>query len=179
MRSSWPSPRTPAVVSGAGLDLVVHARERFDCVDLTEHVVSRMVAAGLSEGLCVMFTRHTTCALTINEWEDGALEDFRRRVQDLFPPDDYYAHDDLDRRTQNLVPGERRNGHAHVAQMLMGGSSLSIPVRDGDLMLGTWQRIILVELDHPKRRDVALQLLGERTTDARPRQPAGISRLTA
>ena len=159
-----PSPVSDAIVLREGVtDLAVRAPARFAVVDLTEHVRRRVEEAGLHEGICVAFTRHTTCALAISEWEDGALEDFRRRLQALFPPDDYYAHDDLDRRTQNLVPGERRNGHAHVAQMLMGGSSLSIPVRGGRLLLGRWQRVLLVELDHPKTRSVALQLLGSRS----------------
>ena len=182
MRTSSPPAAGAEVWPAHGLDIMVRAPERLGFVDLTEHVVRRVLAAGLIDGLCVAFTRHTTCALAINEWEDGALADFRRRLEELCPPDEYYAHDDLQRRTQNLVPGERRNGHAHVAQMLMGGSSLSIPVRDGDLLLGRWQRLLLVELDHPKDRHVALQLLGERTASKRGAhalEPSGIPRLTA
>lgn len=168
------TPVSDAVVCPEGTsDLTVRAPARFALVDLTEHVRQRLETAGLEEGICVVFTRHTTCALAINEWEEGALEDFRRRLQALVPPDDYYAHDDLDRRTQNLVPGERRNGHAHVAQMLMGGSSLSIPVRGGRLLLGRWQRVLLVELDHPKVRSVALQLLGSQARSASPRSLPG------
>ena len=166
------APRSDAIVAPDGtLDLVVRAPARFALVDLTEHIRLRLQAVDLQEGVCVVFTRHTTCALAINEWEEGAIEDFRRRLQVLFPPDDYYAHDDLERRTQNLVPGERRNGHAHVAQMLMGGSSLSIPVRGRRLLLGRWQRVLLVELDHPKTRSVALQLLGShlQASSTRPR----------
>ena len=144
------------------LDFVVRAPCRFGFVDLTDTLEERIARAGLVEGACVAFSRHTTCALLVNEWEDGAQEDFRRRLQAMFPPEDYYVHDDLALRTQNLVPGERRNGHAHVMQMLMGGTSITLPVRNGALLLGRWQRVALVELDHPKDRMVAFQMLASR-----------------
>ena len=162
------------VTSQGSLDLLVRPRARFDFVDLTYHVDRRVRAHELEEGACVVFARHTTCALIINEWERGALVDFRRRLEDLFPPDDYYEHDDLSRRTQNLVAGERRNGHAHVAQMLIGGSSLSVPVRDGCLLLGRWQRIIFVELDGPKERLIAVELLGRSAAQAPEKRSAEV-----
>jgi secondary thiamine-phosphate synthase enzyme len=99
----------------------------------------------------------------INEWEDGALEDLRGRLDSLFPPGDYYAHDDLERRTQNLTEDERRNGAAHVAQMIVGGTSHVIPVAEGRPMLGEWQRLFLLELDEPKPRTIVLQFLGSST----------------
>ena len=151
--------RSDPVLPGEGLDLVVRARFRLDFVDLTDVIQQRVEAACLVDGACVVFCRHTTCALIVNEWEDGAQEDFRRRLEAMFPVDDYYIHDDLDLRTQNLVPGERRNGQAHVMQMLMGGTSVTLPVRDGALLLGRWQRVAMIELDRPKDRMIALQML--------------------
>lgn len=150
---------SPGTVTPDGMDLMARANRRLGFVDLTDHLETSLTRAGIWDGACVAFSRHTTCALLINEWEDGALEDLRDRIRWLFPPDDYYAHDDHSRRTQNLMPAERRNGQAHVAAMLMGGASLAIPVRRGRLMLGRWQRVILLELDHPKDRSVALQFL--------------------
>ena len=149
----------PGSVQADGQDLIARADRRLGFVDLTEHLELSLNREGIWDGACIAFSRHTTCALLINEWEDGALEDVRNRIESLFPPDDYYAHDDHDRRTQNLMPSERRNGQAHVAAMLMGGTSLAIPVRSGRLLLGRWQRVILVELDHPKNRSIALQFL--------------------
>jgi secondary thiamine-phosphate synthase enzyme len=149
----------PGKVVPDGIDLIARADRRLGFVDLTDSLETSLSRAGIWDGACIAFSRHTTCALMINEWEDGALEDLRDRVQALIPLDDYYAHDDHTRRTQNLMPAERRNGHAHVAQMLMGGTSLAIPVRRGRLLLGRWQRVILMELDHPKDRSIALQFL--------------------
>jgi secondary thiamine-phosphate synthase enzyme len=143
--------------------VTVLASSRLGCIDLTEDLEALIEASGLQEGAVVVFCAHTTCALAINEWEDGVLEDLRKRLNALFPPDAYYAHDDLERRTQNLTEDERSNGAAHVAQMIVGGTSHVIPVADGRPMLGTWQRLFLLELDEPKPRAVVFQLLGSST----------------
>jgi len=110
----------------------------------------------------VAFCPHTTCALLINEWEDGALGDFRERMLHLVPEDAYYAHDDLERRTQNLAEShERQNGHSHVSSMLLSASSHAIPISAGEPMLGRWQRLILFEMDEPKERRVVFHAFGE------------------
>ena len=138
--------------------VTVEAEHRLAFVDLTPALESE--AAGVGDGFAIAFCRHTTCALLINELEDGARGDLAARLDELFPPSRYYAHDDLSIRTQNLQPGERANGHAHVAQMLMGGTSHTIPISGGAPLLGRWQRLLLVELDEPKPREVVLQVYG-------------------
>ncbi|HYP24928.1 MAG TPA: secondary thiamine-phosphate synthase enzyme YjbQ [Actinomycetota bacterium] len=140
--------------------VTVEARHRLGFVDLTRHLVSEAARLGEADGFAIAFARHTTCALLINELEDGAQADLAARLDQLFPPSIYYAHDDLAIRTQNLQPGERANGHAHVAQMLMGGTSHTIPISGGTPLLGRWQRLLLVELDEPKPREVVLQVYG-------------------
>ena len=98
----------------------------------------------------------------LGEWEDGLLEDFRKRLLDLAPPDIYYAHDDLSRRTQNIGDWEEPiNGHSHIAHMIMGGSSHTIPVGAGRPLLGRWQRLLLVELDGARQRDLVFHCFGE------------------
>jgi secondary thiamine-phosphate synthase enzyme len=138
----------------------VHAERRLGFVDLTESLEAAISNARLSEGLCIAFSRHTTCGLLINEWEDGAQEDLIRRLDVLVPEGAYYAHDDMDRRTQNLVEDERANGRAHVLQMLIGGNSQVVPVAGGIPLLGRWQRLFLLELDEPKERSIVFQSLG-------------------
>lgn len=137
--------------------VTVTAPRRLGFVDVTP-ALEREVARAGGDGFALAFCRHTTCGLLINELEDGAQADLAARLDHLFPPSTYYAHDDLAIRTQNLQPGERANGHAHVAQMLMGGTSHTIPVADGVPLLGRWQRLLLVELDEPKPREVVLQV---------------------
>ena len=139
----------------------VHPSSRLAAVDLTDDLRRAIKDAGVTEGCVVAFCAHTTCALVINEWEDGALDDFRRRIDELVPAEVYYAHDDLARRTQNLQEGhERANGRSHVTQMLLGATSHAIPVAGGEPALGQWQRLMLIELDEPKEREVVLHVFG-------------------
>jgi secondary thiamine-phosphate synthase enzyme len=140
----------------------VRAAGRMEFVDLTDQLHRAIKDSGVTTGCAVVFCSHTTCTLVINEWEDGALADFRGRLEAIVPAGVYYAHDDLDRRTQNLQEGhERDNGRSHVSQMLVGGSSHAIPVIAGEPAFGQWQRLLLVELDEPKDRSVLFHIFGE------------------
>lgn len=147
-------------------EIVVRASSRLGFVDLTAPLVELIRETHMGDGCVVAFCAHTTCSLVINEWENGVLEDVKRALERLFPADHYYAHDDLTRRTQNLVDEERRNGPAHVAQMVMGGSSHAIPISGGEPMLGRWQRLFLVELDEPKDRRVLFHAFGSPSTQS-------------
>jgi secondary thiamine-phosphate synthase enzyme len=136
--------------------------DRFTFTDLTDDLRRAVKDAGVTKGMVVAFCPHTTCALLINEWEEGALSDFRERLESLVPGDAYYAHDDLERRTQNLQEShERQNGHAHVKHMLLSATSHAIPVSAGEPVLGRWQRLLLVELDDPQDRQVVFHVFGE------------------
>ena len=141
--------------------ITVTPDERFSYLDLTDDLRRAVKDAGITDGVAVAFCAHTTCALLINEWEDGALDDFRRHLTDLVPHDDaYFRHDDFEIRTQNLQPDERANGHAHVKAMLLSATSHAIPVIGGEPSFGTWQRLMLLELDEPKERTITFQVMG-------------------
>jgi secondary thiamine-phosphate synthase enzyme len=142
-------------------EITVTPEERYAFLDLTDDLRRAVKDAGITDGIAVAYCAHTTCALLINEWEDGALDDFRRHLVDLVPHEGaYYRHDDFEVRTQNLHEDERRNGHAHVKAMLLSATSHAIPVAGGEPSLGTWQRLLLFELDEPKDRIVTFQVLG-------------------
>ncbi len=141
--------------------VTVRPEARYSYLDLTDDLQRAIKDSGVTEGIVVVFCAHTTCALLINEWEDGALEDFRRHLTDLVPHEGtYYRHDDFEIRTQNMHEDERKNGHAHVKAMLVSATSHAIPVLDGEPGLGTWQRLILFEMDEPKDRVVTFQIVG-------------------
>jgi secondary thiamine-phosphate synthase enzyme len=134
---------------------------RYAFLDLTDDLRRAVKDAGITDGIALAFCAHTTCALLINEWETGALEDFRRHLTELVPHDGaYYRHDDFDIRTQNMHADERKNGHAHVKAMLLSATSHAVPVIAGEPALGTWQRLILFEMDEPKDRTVTFQVVG-------------------
>lgn len=140
----------------------VSADRRFGVVDCTDDLRRAIKDAGVTTGCAVAFCAHTTAALVVNEWEDGVHEDLAGRLEALVPSGVYYAHDDLSRRTQNVEDDhERPNGRAHVAAMLLGGTSHAIPVAAGEPLLGRWQRLILIELDDPRERDVLLHVFGD------------------
>jgi secondary thiamine-phosphate synthase enzyme len=144
------------------LTIQVNPEARHSFTDLTDELRRAIKDSAVTDGCAVVFCSHTTCTLLINEWEDGALADLRARLVALVPERIYYAHDDTERRTQNLQEGhERANGRSHVTQMILGGSSHSIPVVGGEPILGQWQRLILLELDEPKERTVVFHVFGE------------------
>ena len=141
--------------------VTVAAQERYAFLDLTDDLKRAIKDSGVTQGAVIAFCAHTTCALLINEWEGGAQADFRRHLTELVPDEGaYYQHDDFDIRTQNLNPGERQNGHAHVKAMLLSATSHAIPVIDGEPAFGTWQRLIFFEMDEPKDRTITFHVFG-------------------
>jgi secondary thiamine-phosphate synthase enzyme len=149
-------------VKSATLTIRVLPERRHDVVDITDELCRAIKDSGVTEGCAVAFCAHTTCALIINEWEEGALEDLRARLEAIVPGEVYYAHDDLQRRTQNLQEGhERANGQSHVTQMILGATSHAIPVVAGEPMFGQWQRLLLLELDEPKDRSIVFHVFGD------------------
>jgi secondary thiamine-phosphate synthase enzyme len=149
-------------VKASTTTIEVTAAERYAYLDLTDDLQRAIKDSGVTDGAAVAFCSHTTCALLINEWEDGALADFRARMESTVPEEMYYAHDDHDLRTQNLQEShERQNGHAHVKAMLLSATSHAIPVSAGEPAFGRWQRLILFEMDEPKERSVVFHVFGE------------------
>jgi secondary thiamine-phosphate synthase enzyme len=129
-------------------------------VDLTDQVQQIVRESGIQHGQAVVFTRHTTAAIRINENEPELLRDFVAFLERVAPQAYPYFHNDFDVRTVNMTDDECANAHAHCRQLLMATSE-TIPIVDGELCLGTWQRIFLVELDHGRDRSVIVQVLGQ------------------
>jgi secondary thiamine-phosphate synthase enzyme len=130
--------------------------------DITDEVQEAVTASGIRDGICSVYSPHTTCSVRVNEFETGFLEDFALLLKRLVPSDNYYAHDDWDRRTENVCEEDMvfGNGHSHCMSMLLGPAGESIPVRDGALCLGTWQRVLFLELDRERDRRWLVQVVG-------------------
>ncbi|MCB1246060.1 MAG: secondary thiamine-phosphate synthase enzyme YjbQ, partial [Acidimicrobiia bacterium] len=120
------------------------ATEFWDVTDVVRDVAKR---SAVTHGQITVYTPHTTTTIVINESETGFLNDFRRAIDGLVPSDVYYEHDDHEVRTENLQEDEFINGHAHVRQLLTGQPSVTIPIVDGEVLLGQWQRVLFAELD--------------------------------
>jgi secondary thiamine-phosphate synthase enzyme len=128
-------------------------------IDITDRLQAVVARAGIGCGLLHLQTRHTTTGIVVNEHEPLLLEDMRELLDRIAPAGQRYRHDDLSRRTVNLVPDERRNGHAH-GQALVLRASESLHIVNGALWLGRWQRVFFVELDGPQRREMGALLMG-------------------
>lgn len=150
-----PVPIRPAAVYLRRLKIVT--QQELEFVDISDDVRDLVRELQVRDGLVVVFSRHTTAAIKINEREPLLLEDMARLLRQWAPPGDGYRHDDFSIRTVNLQPDERPNGHAHCQQLLLNTSE-TIPVADGELLLGPWQSLFLVELDGPRVREVLVQL---------------------
>jgi secondary thiamine-phosphate synthase enzyme len=133
-------------------------------IDVTDDVRAAVERAEIENGMALVYAPHTTCAIVINELESGFIEDFGEFLAELAPAEGrYYRHDDLEIRTQGIEAdtADFPNGHSHVRTGLLSSPSQTIPVVDGELLLGTWQRIFFCELDRSRPRKVFIQVIGE------------------
>lgn len=123
--------------------------KRVELVDITEDVKSEVLKSGIINGICVVSTSHTTTAIILNENETGLRHDILDFLEKLIPPSALYQHDRID-----------NNADAHLKAIILG-SSETIPVMGGKLVLGTWQRIFFVELDGPRQRTVDIAVVNK------------------
>lgn len=139
----------------------VTASAEGDLVDVTADIEKIVTDAGVSIGLALVSVPHTTCAVIVNEDEAGVREDFRRALERLAPRTDDYVHD----RAPHDEEGESPNGFAHIRAALLGAHATILPVRDGTLALGRWQRVFLAELDRARPRTLEVTVLGVSATE--------------
>ena len=128
-------------------------------IDITEEVVRHVRESGTKDGLVCIYTKHTTAAIKINENEPLLLKDMEAFLERIAPEDAYYGHNDFSVRTVNMSEDECPNGHAHCSHLLLGTSE-TVPLIDGELQFGTYQRIFLIELDRPRQREVLITIVG-------------------
>ena len=133
------------------------SEEFWDLTDLVRDVVKR---SEVGHGQVTVYTPHTTTSIVINESETGFLNDFRRLIDHVVPSEGYFEHDDHELRTENLQEDEFLNGHSHVRQLLVGQPSVTVPIVDGEVILGQWQRVLFVELDQARERRVFFHAQG-------------------
>ena len=128
-------------------------------IDITDEVQRLVAESGVNDGTATVFCRHTTAAIRINENEPLLLTDMEEFLKRVAPRELYYRHNDFSIRTENMTEDECPNAHAHCQHLILGASE-TIPIVDGRLALGRWQRIFLVELDRPRTREVQIQVFG-------------------
>jgi secondary thiamine-phosphate synthase enzyme len=129
--------------------------ERTEISDITKQIREAVVQLGVTTGIALVNTLHTTCALFINEFQAALIDDLKRLVERQVPERAGYRHDD-----PRYSDCERGNAHAHLKTALIG-RSIAVGINDGELTLGRFQSIIFAEFDGPRKREIALQVIGE------------------
>jgi secondary thiamine-phosphate synthase enzyme len=127
--------------------------------DITDEINAIVAESGVTQGNVTVFSCHTTAAIRINEGEPLLMRDLARTLRQIAPSNAYYEHNDFGRRTVNMHEDEPANGHSHCQHLFLSTSE-NIPVMDGKTALGTWQRVFLIELDHPRMRQVLVTVVG-------------------
>ena len=128
-----------------------------DVFDISQKVQQSIDDCGVKNGVAIIGSQHTTTAITINENEPRLIDDVKTFFERLIPEDDRYLHNDIHLR--DCPQDEPKNAHSHLTAMLLG-SSESVAIVAGRLMLGRWQSIMLVELDGARQRTVSVQVMG-------------------
>lgn len=126
--------------------------------NLTASIKKFVEDSHISNGQVLIFTKHTTAGLRVNEDEKRLFEDIHLFLEKIAPKNAKYLHDDIHLR--DCPPDERLNGHAHLKSLILNTSEI-IPVIDGKLVLGEWQNLFFIELDGSRKREVIVQIKGE------------------
>jgi secondary thiamine-phosphate synthase enzyme len=123
-----------------------------DVHDLTPQVAEAIRSGGIVQGIVTVFVPGSTAGITTIEYESGAVADLKKAIDRLVPRSIPYDHD------KRWNDG---NGFSHVRAALLG-PSLSVPIVNGSLHLGTWQQIVLIDFDNrPRTRTITVQMVGE------------------
>ena len=141
------------IIKNASVKL--ETRGNFDIKDITSEVQRAVGASDVETGLVNIFVAGATGAVTTIESESGLLRDFKKFFEDIIPSEGEYEHD---------LSHAGKNGHSHVRASLLG-PSLTVPVRRGGAVVGTWQRIVFIDMDsRPRSRSLMLTIMGHGKT---------------
>jgi secondary thiamine-phosphate synthase enzyme len=132
--------------------LFLTTRGNTDIIDITQQIIECIRSSSLANGLVTVFCPSSTSGITTIEYEPGVLEDLKRTFEKIAPQGETYLHDEA---------WHDGNGHSHIRAALLK-ASLSIPLVEGRMTLGTWQQIVFIDFDvRPRKREIIVQILGE------------------
>lgn len=147
------------------MDIKIHRQKinlesttQIEFFDITAKVQEIIDASGIREGQATIYSGHTTMSVSVNHNEPMLLQDFMRVLYKLVPMDDRYSHDLFELRKSSKSDG-RSNGHSHCKALLLG-SSETIPLEKGKLLLTNKQSVFAIEFDGARKRDVTVQVMG-------------------
>jgi len=135
-------------------------KSELDFIDITDEIKEFIRESQIKNGLVNIQILHTSAGLIVNENEPLLLEDLKENLKKTAPKTLDYQHNDLTKRKVNVCPEECINAHSHC-QAIHLLVSVTLNLINGELQLGQWQRVFLVELDHARPRKAQVQILGE------------------
>lgn len=138
----------------ASSTLVFDTTDRVEMRSITREIAAFVEQGPVRDGVIQISLLHTTAGLMLNETQGALLSDVTSMFEQMVPSRVYYKHND-----PMLSDCERKNADAHLRAVVVG-NSISIPISDGKLVLGTWQNVLMTEFDGPNRRKIHLQLMG-------------------
>ncbi|MGH9767442.1 MAG: secondary thiamine-phosphate synthase enzyme YjbQ [Blastocatellia bacterium] len=138
----------------ASTTLVIRTNDRVELRSITREIAAFVEQTPIRDGIVHLSSLHTTAGLTMNEVQGALLSDMTNMFEQVIPSAVYYKHND-----PLLSDCDRRNADAHLRAVVVG-HSVSIPIIDGKLKLGTWQNVLLTEFDGPNHRKVHIQVMG-------------------
>ncbi len=127
------------------INLTIKSSAKKEIIDITDEIQNIIREENASEGICKIFVLHTTCALTTGDLDPKTDKDYLTAIEKMFPKGNYFH------------PHNPEHVGDHIMSSIIG-NSVSIPVEKGKLSLGTWQRIILIELNGPRERSLNISL---------------------
>jgi len=127
----------------------IETSKKTEVVDITQKIEKIVDKSNVKNGICLIFLPHATASMILEEAESGLMEDIEKLVQKNFPRGMGYKHDRID-----------DNASSHLASGFIGQSRI-LPIKNGNLVRGTWQRPMLLELDGPRTREISVTILGK------------------
>ena len=137
--------------------ITVETAAGINIYDITPQIREILAQTNVKNGQVLVFVKHTTTAVAINEYEVRLLEDLKNHFAKLAPKDLKYLHNDLHLR--DVPPDEPQNAHSHLIAMMLNNSE-TVPIVEGKLALGTYQSVLFFELDGARKRHILLQITG-------------------
>jgi secondary thiamine-phosphate synthase enzyme len=135
-------------------------KKELEFIDITEEIKDFVKECAIKNGLVNIQTMHTTAPLLMNENEPLLIEDIKKNLIGTSAKTLEYNHNDFTRRTVNMCAGECKNGHSHCEAIHLP-STITLNLINGQIQLGQWQRIFIIELDHDRPRKFQVMIIGE------------------
>ncbi len=139
--------------------LELETKKQFEIVDITKQIETVVLDSKIQNGVIAVFCPHTTASIKLNHNEPLLMQDIMKALYRLVPVDISYSHDLFELR-ENIAANERTNGHAHIKAFLMGSSETLI-LEKGQILLGGKQSVFFVDFDGGRKRQVRIQIVGE------------------